>query len=528
MESLRIKNLKCFKDSGAIPIKPITILVGENSSGKSTFLRTFPLFRQSIEAKTRGPILWYGRYVDYGSFSDAIRKDGGVDAEVISFEFETYVGGGLEEFHDMYYFFEPYAVSGLLKNKLKLLVEFSVSNADQTYIDSMKVNIFDQYFKIDLNSKNELTSLIINGEDYKNNIKDIEARYYTKSFFPTLMSTASKNDRFDQPFLVNLLVNYIEDLTGRRLVKKSIYKIIKSFDLNPSETFLNSMKKKKDTLKTWRGVIQNWTSNTPDFLELRNLYLLSFINKFLQNIDYQFISIASKVHYIAPVRATAERYYRNQNLSIEEVDFQGKNLPMFIQAMSKNEKDEFQEWIKDNFNFIPDTQISEGHLSLLIIKDKDGGHNIADKGFGYSQVLPIITQLWMLIRKKYDKEDDSEIFPFSESLFSEQDEILFVVEQPELHLHPHLQACLVDAFIAAIKKAKMNGIVLKIIFETHSETMINWIGHRVADGEIDSNDIALVIFNQENENLSTTNVGRYDSKGFLENWPLGFFSPIRL
>lgn len=72
MESLRIKGLRSLLDTGRIPIKPLTILVGENSSGKSTFVRSFPLLRQSIDAKTKGPILWYGPYVDFGLFEDAL------------------------------------------------------------------------------------------------------------------------------------------------------------------------------------------------------------------------------------------------------------------------------------------------------------------------------------------------------------------------------------------------------------------------------------------------------------------------
>ena len=49
MKSFRLKNIKSFKDSGEIEIKPITILVGKNSCGKSSLLR-FP----AALAQTRG------------------------------------------------------------------------------------------------------------------------------------------------------------------------------------------------------------------------------------------------------------------------------------------------------------------------------------------------------------------------------------------------------------------------------------------------------------------------------------------
>ncbi|WP_404801418.1 AAA family ATPase, partial [Aeromonas media] len=39
MKSIRIKNLRCFEDTGYIDIKPINLLVGLNSTGKSSFAR---------------------------------------------------------------------------------------------------------------------------------------------------------------------------------------------------------------------------------------------------------------------------------------------------------------------------------------------------------------------------------------------------------------------------------------------------------------------------------------------------------
>ena len=71
MKSIGIKNLRSLKNVEQIEIKPITILVGRNSSGKSTFLRIFPLLKQTLEAKTAEPILWYGKYVDFGDYDQS-------------------------------------------------------------------------------------------------------------------------------------------------------------------------------------------------------------------------------------------------------------------------------------------------------------------------------------------------------------------------------------------------------------------------------------------------------------------------
>ena len=83
--ALRIQNLRSISDSKFIEFKPIMILLGKNSSGKSTFLRSFPLFTQSVDKKLRGPVSWFDTsYVDFGDFKTAKNKFA-TDEEGISF-----------------------------------------------------------------------------------------------------------------------------------------------------------------------------------------------------------------------------------------------------------------------------------------------------------------------------------------------------------------------------------------------------------------------------------------------------------
>ena len=77
MDTIQIKNLRLLEDTGPIEIKPLTVLLGSNGSGKSTFLRVFPLLKQSIEQRISSPILWYAGekgYVDFGSFKEAVHN----------------------------------------------------------------------------------------------------------------------------------------------------------------------------------------------------------------------------------------------------------------------------------------------------------------------------------------------------------------------------------------------------------------------------------------------------------------------
>ena len=85
MKSVRIKNLKSIEDSGYVDIKPMTILIGKNSCGKSSFARVFPLMKQSVDTNLSSPVLWYGKDVDFGSFKNSLSswKEG----ELIYFSF---------------------------------------------------------------------------------------------------------------------------------------------------------------------------------------------------------------------------------------------------------------------------------------------------------------------------------------------------------------------------------------------------------------------------------------------------------
>ena len=83
LTGLGIRRLRSLYDlSPPIDLRPITILLGKNSAGKSSFARLFPLLRQSVERRKRSPILWFGDLVDYGSLTQAITR-GSNDLELI-------------------------------------------------------------------------------------------------------------------------------------------------------------------------------------------------------------------------------------------------------------------------------------------------------------------------------------------------------------------------------------------------------------------------------------------------------------
>ncbi len=74
LKQICISNFKCI-DRAKIVLKPLTILCGPNSSGKSTLSQSLLLLKQSSESiggiHTLSP---RGNIIDLGSFSDFIRN----------------------------------------------------------------------------------------------------------------------------------------------------------------------------------------------------------------------------------------------------------------------------------------------------------------------------------------------------------------------------------------------------------------------------------------------------------------------
>lgn len=269
--------------------------------------------------------------------------------------------------------------------------------------------------------------------------------------------------------------------------------------------------------KTWQRNVADWTTTTEDFKRVRNLSIALVLPTLLKAADYNLANYFRNVTYSKPLRAITERYYRPQNLAVEEVDPEGTNLPMFLFNLSRIDRRNFQEWTSKHLGLVASAESSGGHISLKVRDEASGKeHNLADMGFGLSQVLPIMAQIWSLTRTPRWRR---------KSVFGTPTPLTFVIEQPELHLHPGLQAKVVDLFLDTIDAARQRGLELRLIVETHSETMINRVGHRISENGLDPNQVQIVLFEQTHRDCSDVRLVDYSEEGFLVDWPYGFFEP---
>ena len=68
------KNIKGYRDTGWIKIKPITIILGSNNSGKTNFLAPFLLMNQTINSRDRfSPLILKGDIYDGGNYQEIVK-----------------------------------------------------------------------------------------------------------------------------------------------------------------------------------------------------------------------------------------------------------------------------------------------------------------------------------------------------------------------------------------------------------------------------------------------------------------------
>ncbi len=92
-------------------------------------------------------------------------------------------------------------------------------------------------------------------------------------------------------------------------------------------------------------------------------------------------------------------------------------------------------------------------------------HNIQDVGYGITSLLPFLS-----------------------SLTNAEPNVLFLLQQPEVHIHPSAQAKMVE-LIAQREQAFM--------VETHSDHIIDWFRILVKERKLDHTDLTLIFFEED-------------------------------
>lgn len=213
--------------------------------------------------------------------------------------------------------------------------------------------------------------------------------------------------------------------------------------------------------------------------------------------------------YLGPIRSAPKRTYERGSVNrYRTLDPEGSDAANFL-FDNPSEAGEAGIWLgRLKIPYSVDVHALESdhpgvgdvlHLELADQRfDPPVSVSPADVGFGVSQVLPLVVQL-----------------------LAARDQVI-CIEQPEIHLHPRLQAEFAELLIQA---TFAEGQANQVIVETHSEHLMLRLQRRIREGELDPEDVSVlyVDLNQVSQETTIKRL-RLDANGrFLDRWPGGFF-----
>lgn len=537
LKGFGVRNLRALRDTGIIDLKPITILVGKNSAGKSSFARVLPLLKQSAERRKQGPLLWFGRLVDFGSFDEAISSFASEGEIELLLRFATPPAIFLSRRT-----IRPDSESNLAQADIDIRMILAREGEEgRTVLRSLHMNVFGVELKLTIEGTRD-NRIYIDGKQVVLPT-DVKLLLTQGTLLPMVRlfhrdqtsSSASEALFFQNPRREKIgtkeVRNAISEFVHGNTQPESKDQIADRLPITTISALLTHCLSITAVPDTWRYGFSGVTISSLKLIELQRALILNKLDALLIEMDEAVQLFCGGVSYLEPLRATVQRYYRREEVSIDELDPKGLNTTFFIQGLTVRERDSLNEWLRATFGFSLLVKTAGGHSSLNIETDVGGqSRNMADVGSGYSQLTPVAIQLWAATRRLSNRPTAVRNRSAYNPSYRDSGSIV-VVEQPELHLHPAYQAKLADVFVGCVNGTSelefiaSKKIPLRIVAETHSPNLINRLGELIGEGQISANDVQVLVFEPDSQQSAATSIrtATFDEKGILHNWPIGFF-----
>jgi predicted ATPase len=219
---------------------------------------------------------------------------------------------------------------------------------------------------------------------------------------------------------------------------------------------------------------------------------------------FNLIENDNNFNYIGSFRLPPERtYYRKPKAG--KIGVNGEGYIDQVIEWEESDSKKYDELIRavteiGLFKTIQANKMKGGRFELNVqVNENSELASLTDVGFGISQFLPIIVA-------DLQMEDDS----------------CLAISQPEIHLHPKIQATLGDYFCKQVNNTDKQYIV-----ETHSEYLINRMRLLIVKGKLKPEDVKL--YYMENDGIKTTTYAiELTTDGQIKNAPQGFFDTYEM
>lgn len=524
-----------------LEFRNLTVFAGANSSGKSTVLQSILLFMQTMVNREDVALQFNGELVSLGQVEDVWHKGRFInpDGEPIPLVFGMTVRDGLDPNSTLKC---QLAFAPVPEQKTQVRVSeglYTLQSADNYDSFSFTYGERRRYYISEISES--LEAKIID-ENQQLGLVGIEpligARLGIIDFYPRTLKIRGQRTTRELNWPLRLANPSDKRLTEDQLKQEippeyweKLLQIIQQLNLSLSNLKSGNLLTKRNTPKklveyqTWFNKLNNTQAEalkdklrqeldgiTEDFGETRP-------SKFFERIENLLVDLfTQRIRYLSANRLSPTMLYSpSTSANWSEVGVTGDNTGSAIQEhLNKPIRcwDPHNGQILENISFgaaligwmqyfglLERVEVEDrGKLGMLLKVFTPGLEkelDLTSVGFGTSQILPIIVQ----------------------GLLTPPGGV-FIVEQPEVHLHPAAQAKLADFFLGLVRAG------VQCIIETHSEHIINRLRRRIAeDQETHTERLIRIYFAERDRELGETRftpveVNQY---GVIGEWPEGFF-----
>lgn len=439
IKKILLENFKAFKNA-EIEIKPITVIVGPNSGGKTSLLQSICLIQQTLRGNLDAK-----KPVDFGNFDSVLYQNAAIKEIRLKFDFDD------ETYFD---------------------VTICINKKDSLNIKNFSSNIGKYEYKV---------------EDLKE-IPDEKNAYSPRKFLFKL----KEDIEYDKYFNSNATPTFYRDKffiipsIHQRKFKDLIEDVFD--DVFDDGKLINSSQNNDDSR----------VNDRKEKIRLAQTYMS--LEKYSRDFYRDIMQKFEKIAYIGPIRETAKRLYQINHF--DNIGYKGENTASIIK-----ENEILQEKLIEAIrklaiaNSLKISQDINNFFELNIETNiTNQTVNFADVGCGTSQIIPILVQL----------------------LLSEKNQMI-IIEQPETHLHPKVQADFANFIVDSIKDEK------KFLIETHSEYFVERIRTCIMKNPNLANDVIIYYVEQnKEEKQSVITPITINSEGQYSDLPDGYLTNYRL
>jgi predicted ATP-dependent endonuclease of OLD family len=500
LKKIYLKNFKGIGDPGVvIDLKPITLLFGPNSGGKSTILHSILYAKEIFERRNYNPVSSYygGLNSDLGGFYNFVNNHDLSKAIWLGFELNlereeysdetefvsAFLSHGdssfIEDDYDKKYYKNYVApIESILNDAQKALMTIKIEwikvlNApigiglnlsinDEPFLEISFSRISDPFVYYKLKSINYSHPLLLN----------VFSQLDLNSFLSVITAFQKKNDlelpTFSQPFPLNdnfLFAQVFNEflISHQELGKEChrflivIGKVLRSIHLNLIEDlnkfrYIGPIRKipERNFIPHLSDEKNRWADGSAAWDSLFNSSVLPLtVNKWMTLLKLNYlIKIREDKDLTFDISQNINDFLNKQENKLEE------QLQDYYDLISDT-TEIAQKAFLDFYKNIPFSELKNelnslieklpGSAKIFLVDQNTNIHlQPFDIGVGLSQVIPVIIGI---LEKSYS---------------------IFSVEQPELHIHPAVQVELADLFIDQVNRDS-DSIYL---IETHSEHLI--------------------------------------------------------